>query len=317
MLKKNILRIACLTTIGFSTLNTLFINNTSIAAPAKFGAWITYFDEEKGIKDYQQVKNKIDSLSLFQVNYKNGEPVLHQFENKIKAKNTYLTFVNDTETIQKDSQLLKQIFNDESQINKMISLTKSQKCKGIELDFENFWDDKRLIKDYFTFTYRLYSACLKNDLKLRIILEPKALKYSTSEDYIHGPEYVVMLYNLYGKHSGPGAKATDKWIEQIVEKMKIIPGNRGVAIATGGCVWEKDNTRYLSEEDCYKLISKEQYMRDSASYDLTYEGKDTIIYVADIETINHQIELLHKNDMNNIYLWRLGGNINLKKLNTK
>ena len=37
----------------------------------------------------------------------------------------------------------------------------------------------------------------KKNIHSSNLLEEKALKYSTSEDYIHGPEYVVMLYNLY------------------------------------------------------------------------------------------------------------------------
>ena len=307
MLKKNILRMACLTTIGFSIISPINVSANTL------GTWLTYYDEENGLKDYKQIKNKINSLSLFQVSYKNGEPVLHKFNNKIKAKNTYLTFVNDTTKSQKDTDLLKHIFNDKTQISKMIALTKEQNCTGIELDFENFWNDEKLIKEYFSFTYRLYKECLFNNLKLRIILEPKALNHSTSTDYINGPEYVVMLYNLYGKHSGPGAKATDDWIEKTINKMEILP-NKSVAISSGGCIWEVNNTRYISEEDCYKIIPKDKYMRDGASYDLTYEGKDKIIYVADVETLNHQIDLIHKNGIENIYLWKLGGNVNLKKI---
>ena len=32
--------------------------------------------------------------------------------------------------------------------------------------------------------------------------------------YSVGPEYMVMLYNLYGLHSGPGPKADGPFIEK-------------------------------------------------------------------------------------------------------
>jgi spore germination protein YaaH len=272
--------------------------------------WVVDWDKSS-YQEYSQ--RKYNSVSNFAVSF--NEDLSMNIPEQFKGKNVYLSFVNDLSNSPKDQDLLAKLLHDDVTINNLIDdmINASKDYKGIEVDFEGFWKNPALTKQYMIFTYRLYHQCLKHNLKLRIVLEPSF----TTQDYIKGPEYVVMCYNLYGKHSGPGAKATKKLIEPIVEKMKMIPSQRGVAIATGGCIWEVNNTRYLNEEDCYKIIPKDKYMRDGASYDLTYEGKDTIIYVADVETLNHQIELLHKLDMNNIYLWRLGGNVNLKKLNTK
>jgi len=85
------------------------------------------------------------------------------------------------------------------------------------------------------FINKLYRRAQGCGLKLRVVLEPRALVSTT--DFPPGSEYVIMLYNLYGLHSGPGPKANKDFIETTLERMNLLPADKTVAFATGGCMW--------------------------------------------------------------------------------
>ena len=64
-------------------------------------------------------------------------------------------------------------------------------------------------------------------LKLRVPLAP-GTSFSTTH-FIAGPEYVVMLYNLYGTHTLlPGPKADRAFVQKILANMAAAYGKRGI-----------------------------------------------------------------------------------------
>ena len=184
------------------------------------------------------------------------------------------------------------------------------------------------MQDYLSFTYKLSRACIKENLDLRIVLEPGM---PMDAGFCKGPEYVVMFYNLHGKHSGPGAKADAAFIQKTIGKMAAIPGRKSAAFATGGCLWEdygllglkKGPVRFVDEEEAAALVQKHSLTperdAESAALHCQYEenGHHYALWYADSETINAWIKLAADNGIERISLWRLGGNTDIKAVKNR
>ena len=310
--------------------------------PVKLSAWMASWDADSGKKEYGKVKKRLDAVSCFAVCYDEKDELLVPKEIrdmlKVSRKGSeaivrYLSFVNDSvtadgKTKEKDTDLLKRLLADdafmEAQAGKMVSLAKELGCEGVELDYEKEWKDEAVFRNYVRFTSLLFSACSEQGLKLRIILEPSA---PMDAPYCEGPEYVVMLYNLYGKHSGPGPKADGEFIGKTVRKMESLPGEKSVAIATGGCLWEKggfllssyDKKKFLTEKEAVDLCKKHkaEAERDpgSACLHFSYKenGKTTEVWYADSETLSAWITVAANAGVGHVALWRLGGNTDIEK----
>ena len=146
-----------------------------------------------------------------------------------------------------------------------------------------------------------------------------------------GPEYVVMFYNLYGTHSGPGPKADFAFIEKTIKKMEALPGTKSAAFATGGCLWEdyvplgdkKGKVRNVDEAEAVQLAEKHHAtpVRDEKSHALHFayqaEGHEYVVWYADSETLNAWIGAAARGGLDRVSLWRLGGNENIKEIKLK
>ena len=60
----------------------------------------------------------------------------------------------------------------------IIALGKANKFSGVEIDYENIWRDAALMKSYAEFVSELRDECRAQDLKLRVVLEPRTLRYA-------------------------------------------------------------------------------------------------------------------------------------------
>ena len=182
--------------------------------PVRLTVWQTYWDREDGAAEYAALRRQVEAVSLFAVCYDENDALLVPDEvrtmlaaqKKGKAE-TYLSFTNDVlgkKRVEKDRELLRRILHDDAAIDRnvdaIVRLTRELGADGVELDYENFAKEKTLLDRYMIFTYRLIVACVQQQLKLRIVLEP-SMPFDAG--FEPGAEYVVMLYNLYGKHSGP------------------------------------------------------------------------------------------------------------------
>jgi hypothetical protein len=260
--------------------------------------WVVDWDKSS-YQEYSQ--RKYNSVSNFAVSF--NEDLSMNIPKQFKGKNVYLSFVNDLSNSPKDQDLLAKLLHDDVTINNLIDdmINVSKDYKGIEVDFEGFWKNPALTKQYMIFTYRLYHQCLKHNLKLRIVLEPSF----TVQDYIKGPEYVVMCYNLYGKHSTPGPKADYDFLDRLVMKSKILP-KVSFAIANGGCVWSvSGGTKYLTYNEIQKLNPKDVF-RDKSDV-LVGRVNDGVVYYADNTTMKKWKQYLNDKGYD-VAIWRLGGN---------
>lgn len=305
--------------------------------PTKRAGWLVYWDIDAGEKDLKNIANKLDKVSFFGAYFDKNDKIFipqeliderNQFKKKKDKYETYLTIVNDKQNSDgsstiKDIEVLRRLFSDdalmEKHIDEVIALTLQGAYDGIELDYENIWKDEILRQSFLRFASKLYVKALKNDLKLRIVLEPST-PFSSGE-FFKGPEYVVMLYNLYGLHSDPGPKANKKFIEKIIARMEGLPGEKSVAFATGGCVWgDNGEKRLLTEAEAKNLAVKyhADMQRDEESqcviFDYKENGVSYQVWYADIKTLNDWIKIAKEQGVNNISLWRFGGNMNLNKV---
>lgn len=303
--------------------------------PARLSAWIAEWDAPAGIEEYRHLHRRLDSVSCFAVSFDSDDrPVisdeLKEIRKKIEGRKTFLTIVNDWQGndgkgVEKDTKLLKRLLADDGAIERhvasLVKVARDMKCDGLELDYEGFWKDESLVAPYMTLTYRLSRACIKAGLELRIVLEPSA---DFSAGFAKGPTYVVMFYNLYGKHSGPDPKADGPFIEKTVKKMEPLPGDKAAAFATGGCLWENPGwfdgkagaTRFISEAKAEELRRKQNAtaQRDASGvlyFDYEEKGRHYVVWYSDSETINAWITKAAAEGLRDISLWRLGGNTDI------
>lgn len=315
--------------------------NSPVKADAKetvrTSSWIAYWDLDAGEKDLQRIETNLDKLSYFCAYFNQDDRLfipqeISDKQKKIKSKKgtyeTYLTFVNDRKNSDgtadlKDIEVLRRLFFSdtamEKHIDEIIALTLQGGYSGVEIDYERIWNDEKIGQYFLKFADKLYGKAQANNLKVRIVLEPSTP--FSSATFPQGPEYVVMIYNLYGLHSGPGPKANKEFIQNTLVRMAALPGSKSAAFSTGGCIWGNNGEkRFLTEVEAkslavtYDVAAK----RDKESQCLVFSYKDKgvsyQVWYADIETLNYWITIAKNQGVNNISLWRLGGNIDINKI---
>lgn len=308
--------------------------------PVTMSAWSAYWDAEAAARELKKQRH-LAGVSCFAAAFEaDGSLYLPEEMPGLKkqaakgGRATYLTIVNDVRPDkgpmkEKDTEIVKQVLADEAaadrHIGDILAQAEQLGAEGVEIDYEKLWKDKELTGKFLDFTYRLSSACTRKGLKLRIVLEPSA---PLDAPWAKGPEYTVMCYNLYGKHSGPGPKADRNFLLKTFKKMEALPGNKSVAFATGGCLWEnpglldgpKGKTSFKTEAELTALARehKAETVRDAESAALSFEyeaeGKHYVAWYADAETLNAWITLAARQGLDKVMLWRLGGNTDLDEV---
>lgn len=285
-------------------------------------AWVVYWDWDRGMKEAQ----RSDVLVAFAASFdEQGELVLpaeltQKRLTALPADKAYLSFVNDQKhgekTLLKDTRLLKKLLGKKARqqhIADILALSKQHGFMGVEIDYENVWKDASLMKDYAAFITELRDECKAQNMQLRVVLEPKALRFA--ELLPDDVEYVIMFYNLYGGHSGPGPKADRRFIWHTLSEAAKLPGTPNVAFANGGFDWSAPKkAKGITLEQAVALQKKYQAQpeRDEKSRALhfTYSvgaEKHTVWY-ADEETMAYWQQLAQAVGFKRFSSWRLGGN---------
>lgn len=292
-------------------------------------AWITYWDLDVN-GEVKSLDKQLKEVSYFAAYFdSNNELIMPQqlvdYYNRTKDEDytKYLTIVNDkinsdgTSSL-KDKDLLKTLLTDSTLISKhvkdIISLASQYGFNGIEIDYEQIKDDMGLWNKYLLFIKDLYDECDGSGLKIRVIFEPN-VPFDDLE-FIEGPTYVMMCYNLHGGFSEPGEKANPQFIKELMDKMERVPGSKNFAIATGGFNWASDGkVTSLSEVEAKDLVkeysAKEERDNKSKCIVFKYTDGDRIeheVWYADKNTLNSWMQVIKEKGYG-ISLWRLGGNV--------
>lgn len=130
-----------------------------------------------------------------------------------------------------------------------------------------------------------------------------------------------MSYNLYGMHTKEaGPKADKAFIDTILGRVDRLPRPHSIAFATGGCIWEGNQSpRMVTEEEARDLAKslRADIQRDEASQALHFQGHradGTAVtgWYADSETLKAWKQQALEHGVDGISLWRFGGNERIK-----
>lgn len=300
-------------------------------------AWLVYWDLDEGAKELEKISKGLESVSFFAAYFDADKKVF--IPKSLLAKRAslkkhgryleYLTIVNDRlkpdgSSSVKDTEILKSVLGTDEAMDKhiaeIITLAKKESFDGLEIDYERVWKEASTKQLFLKFIERLYVAASAQGIKLRVVLEPGTP--FTTTNFIVGPEYVVMFYNLYGTHTVlPGPKADKSFIQKILSNMGALPEPKYVAYAGGGCLWNtKGQRRLITEKEAMTIIKKHnlQPIRDPESQCLVLKYREGIVFYsvwfADATTMNYWISLAKEGGIQNIALWRLGGNPSIKDI---
>lgn len=308
----------------------------------QLSAWITDWQWKSGVDDLLYLGDSLDSLQLFAAYFdeqdhlyftdemKQGMPQILNLTGNNGLTDVTLTVVNDRfdrqgQVVQKDPELITRLVASKTSrkrhIDELVNMVNKYGFGGIEIDYERI--SNKDWKNVCLFIAELYDRLDAEGKTLRVVLEPKT-KVGTLP-LPKGPVYVMMAYNLYGTHSGPGPKADNELITQLAKKMKKIPGDHVIALSLGGFDWsDNGQVKALTEKQAIKLVQSSLSIpvRDTNSGSLHFNYKDAngiqhTVWYADSETLSQWMDVAAKAGISNIALWRLGeiGDGTLKVLN--
>lgn len=302
----------------------------------ELSAWLTYWDINDGIKNLDSIGKKVNGIAYFGAYFDETDHLFIPDELSVARKEllsqkikheAYLTFVNDQKkadgkSVFKDIEVLRRVLADDvlqqKHADDIIAMARSGGYTGIEIDYERVWVDPEVGELFLQFIDKLHEKATQHQLKLRVVLEPRT---PFRLPFQEGPEYVVMLYNLYGTHSEPGPKANLAFIEKTIQSMEALPDKKGVAFSTGGCLWgDNGEKKYLTEAQASALAKtyKVKPSRDKESQCMVFkyenDGVWYEVWYADAKTLNAWIAQAQKQGVNAISLWRLGGNLAFHKV---
>ncbi|MEK5067038.1 glycosyl hydrolase family 18 protein [Sporosarcina sp. FSL K6-1508] len=298
----------------------------------ELSTWITDWQWGSGLDDFKQLTQGLTSIQVFATYFSSTDQLFYSTDNleaipeimEVSAENSVmnvdLTIVNDRfeengTVTQKDALLLTRLMaTPESRlahIADIIETVSKFDFQGVEIDYENINSEDW--ESVCAFYEELYLSLEKMGKTLRIILEPR-----TPIEQLRlpeGPTYVMMAYNIYGMHSGPGPKANATFIKEVTQKMDNLPGESIIAFATGGFDWaDTGEVGAVTEKEAVTRSKKSSNspIRDEASGSVYFEYLDEnnqrhIVWYADDITLAKWIEIANQSGYFKIALWRMGG----------
>lgn len=299
--------------------------------PRQWIAWAAYWATEGVADEAQKLGDSLQGLSLFAAYYDSKEQLfipeeltwLQEDLGQAFGRDVplLLTIVNDRlvkggKPTLKDRDLLwRKLGTQDARVRhakEIIALAQQLEVKGIELDYENLGKDTALWQYYAVFIDHMQAEAMRAGLSLSVVLEPSVLDVVS---FPEGPSYVVMLYNLYGNHSGPGPKADLAFIKRLAAQMKEkLPGCPAVALAADGFIWHGNGeVESLTEKEAVALARDMgvKVERDNTSGALHFEGildgTDIHVWYADGETLSAWAKAAESEGIDSFYLWLLGG----------
>lgn len=296
-----------------------------------YSLWNAYWNLEGAEEQTEMLAEHVKNVNFFAAYFDQNDAVFipqattdfyaaHGDSYRERGWNCYLTVVNDQINTDGSSslkstellyRLLEQEARYEAHAEELIALTREAGYDGLEIDYENIRKDDVLWGHFMNFIGYLYDRCEEENLLLRVVIETNI--NADQIDWVEGPVYCVMCYNLYGSHSEPGPKADRAFLEEIMEKMRHVPGTVDYALANGGFDWSGDGTvKGLTVKQAETL--SEQYgaaveQDESAAKVFRYTDEDGIsheVWYGDQETLDTWMLWLQNGDNWNYSIWRLG-----------
>jgi len=298
-------------------------------AKLRLSIWLPEWQNKSALEDVQSSQHGLQDIRVFGA-YFNSKDELLLTDNAIdmlqqtqqqfnESHHVILTLINDYVTenapsVQKDSTLLHRLLQDSSarqkHISNILQVVEQYQPNGIEIDYEKI--AKEDLPKYVQFLSELYRELAKKDVTLHVVLEPR---FPFDVKLPDGPNYTVMAYNVHGYHSGPGAKATFTFLNDLLKKIKKSNQDLAIAFATGGFDWvAQGKTVALTELEAEKVLAETNAdkQRDKASGAVYFTYIDTNnvsheVWYADQETLEKWVKHVQKKSYHDVVLWRAGG----------
>ncbi len=295
----------------------------------KVSAWVAYWGAEDAMAAIADLGAQLESLEYFGAYFDAQNRLfipdeiialreqVQQVYGDTASWPGYLTVVNDKLLPEgsslKDTALLYTLLATpdarKAHIQDILALAEGGGYEGVEIDYEAIRKDMVLWQYFIDFISALSAEATQRGLLLRVVLEP-GIPYETLS-FPHGPEYVIMCYNLHGPGSEPGPKADDAFLLDLIKKTANVPGRRIFAIATGGFDWAGETVTALSQKDAHALARQEnvRQQRDAGSQALLFSySRDQVahqVWYADSITLEHWTNLIKSAGDFGISIWRL------------
>lgn len=297
----------------------------------EISAWVADWQWEEGIRDFRSITDGISSVQMFAAYFDESDnlrfteeflemlPEAEKVSKQGSLVNLDLTIVNDRmnedgSEVQKDPSIVSRLMaTKESRakhVDEIMDAVEKYNFHGVEIDYEKV--QNKDWKNLILFYRELYQRLHAKDKSLRIVLEPRTPIEKISLP--KGPVYVMMAYNLYGMHTGPGPKADHSFIAKQAGRLKKVPGKNVIAFSMGGFDWSEDGKVSAVTENKAAELSESSLQppkRDPASGSLSFQYKDDdhvkhTVWYADEVTLSQWIGVARKAGYDKIAVWRLG-----------
>jgi spore germination protein YaaH len=194
----------------------------------------------------------------------------------------------------------------------LLALVSRGPFDGLEIDYERV--KREDWKPFLEFCENLSEELGKSGKMLRVVLEPQGKYYEAP--FPEGPEYVIMAYNLFGGHSGPGPKADPDFIKRLASWAADLKVKPRLALATGGFIWEGEaNGKNITESEAHLMYQREGIAptRDPQSGYLVFQvplqsKKSQTVWFADGETLAFLANVARESGFTDFALWSFSGN---------
>lgn len=297
-------------------------------------AWIADWDLSRGLAEWRSHPGLFDSVRVFAAYFnEKGDPFLSPEWAKILGSDVkgvfgqtpaFLTVVNDLTTASgkgnklKDPELVRRLVSSPEararHIEALITLAGRSKFSGLEIDYENV--SASVWPEFLLFVGELYRQTQSHGLALSVLLQPQRRYLATPLPA--GPAYVLMGYNLFGSHSGPGPKATPSFLAEQAASLRSIGAldATALALATGGFDWTGGKAaKQLGEAEAAALLAQKKVDPTRSPEDgylvsryRDDKDQDHEVWHADATTLATLWRAARSAGFRRLVVWRLGGN---------
>lgn len=300
----------------------------------RLSCWIADWDLARGLAEWRAHPGLFDTVRVFAAYFDEaGNPALapawaaaigSDVARVFGPTPAFLTVVNDIATPTgkgnklKDPELVRRLVGSPAartaHVADLLALAGRYRFAGIEIDYENVaaadWPE------FCAFVGELYTAATAKGLAVSVVLQPQ--RRFLAAPLPAGPAYVLMGYNLFGSHSGPGPKATPAFLAEQAKSLRAIGllDATALALATGGFDWtEAKAAKQLTESEAASLIAQKgaaPTRSDPDGYLVTRyrdpAGKEHEVWHADAATFATLWQAAQNAGFSRLAVWRLGGN---------
>ena len=231
----------------------------------------------------------------------------------------WVTFKNDSNTIQDTSDFLNDMNHRKRAIDELIAFCQKYSLQGINVDFENMYQDDG--EAFAQFVRELAVETRKQNLVLSVCVNVPDGSPTWSLCYKHkslseAADYIaVMTYDQNGASAkAPGPNASYEWVEEnikkLVERDGIEPKKLLLGLAFYSRFWKYSNgnltSSSISMQNSESYISKSKWNDSAKQYYYENSSGTESLWIEDKTSISEKVKLIDKYDLGGFAIWKLG-----------